>query len=96
MWQTTYEPIQLHLLHIYPTIPNPHYDYIEILYVGAPEGVKLGEYRDITAGEPIGIALDLEKVNKKEYKGVPPHAHIQLRKGKTLINPTPFFRNVDD
>ena len=83
------------MLIIYPTIPNPHYDRIEILYTGMLEGVNSGEYRDISVGEPIGIALDLEKVKKKKYKGVPPHAHIQMFKDGECIDPTQFFREIN-
>ena len=80
------------MLIIYPTIPNPHYDRVEILYVDAPEGVKPKEYRDIAAGEPIGVAANLQDLGYS--KGVGAHVHIQLKKNGIKIDPTPFFKEI--
>jgi len=82
------------MLRIYPKQKNDNYDFIEILYLSAPDGVKLGKERKVSIGDTIGIAVDL--ITCGYSKGVTPHIHVQLVKkdknGKSIkIDPTSLF-----
>ena len=81
------------MLQIYPSTPNPNYDYIEILYVDAPYGVRAWTFRNISAGDPIGVAVSLQTLGYAA--GVTPHVHVQMIKlvdgKKQFADPTSFF-----
>jgi murein DD-endopeptidase MepM/ murein hydrolase activator NlpD len=77
------------IIQIYPSSTNAGFDYIEILYAGALDGVKPWTFRNVSAGEIIGISLNLQGLGYSSNVG--PHIHLQMWHDGTRINPTPFF-----
>jgi hypothetical protein len=77
------------MIQIYPSSTNVGFDYIEILYAGEPYGVKPWTFRNVSAGEIIGISLNLQGLGYPSNVGS--HIHLQMWHNGTRINPTPFF-----
>lgn len=83
--QTTGYP----MIQIYPSNLNIGFDYIEILYAGAPKGIQLWSFRNITAGDVIGKSISLQSLGYPNNVG--PHIHLQIWRDGVRIDPTPFF-----
>lgn len=77
------------MIQIYPSNSNAGFDYIEILYAGAPSGVQPWTFRDISAGDVVGTSVNLQGLGYPSNVG--PHIHLQIWKDGVRIDPTPFF-----
>jgi len=70
---------------IIPTDPNLGFNKLELLYIGPVQG----GWRSVNAGDIIGQSVNLQSLG---YPGnVGAHIHLQMKLGKTPVNPTPYF-----
>ncbi len=90
------------MIQIYPKKIWEEFDYLEMLYVDAPSGIKMGEFRQVTAQDSVGIAMSLQDPRLNYPANVTPHVHLQIKKkmpgqAKPIdIDPTPFFPDLSD
>jgi len=77
------------MIQIYPLNSNADFDYIEILYAEAPYDIQPWVFRNVSAGDIIGVSVNLQRLGYPSNVG--PHIHLQMWKDGTRIDPTPYF-----
>jgi murein DD-endopeptidase MepM/ murein hydrolase activator NlpD len=77
------------IVDITPSDASLGIDKIRILYVNAPGGAQLGTSYNISAGQTIGSAANLQSLGYSN--GVTPHAHVQVYVGGRPVDPAPYF-----
>ena len=77
------------MARIVPSNPNAGYEYMEILYIDRPQGVREWVSRTINAGDIIGSSVNLQSLGYPANVG--PHIHLQMFLDGTRIDHTPFF-----
>ncbi|EAL67009.1 hypothetical protein DDB_G0280935 [Dictyostelium discoideum AX4] len=84
------------MLQLYPSKKFTEFDYLQMLYVHPPVGINMGASYQVSVGDTIGIAANLQELGYSVE--VTPHIHLELKKnvpGKDpiSIDPTKFFFN---
>jgi len=79
------------MVQIVPSDKSLKIEMIRMLYVDSPVGVEAWSPYDVSAGEKVGTAADMQGLGYGDR--VTPHVHLQMRSSVSgkWIDPTPFF-----